>query len=138
MKCKHCGSNILVKDGTVGGKQRWKCTKCHRTMREGDKRVKYSTQKKINTLRQLAEGKLSLNEIACTAGIPRSLVLYWKRHYADIMQKELNAITFPKHVKDIEKVDKACFKPLRDILLFNHAFGIIWTEKGARVFIMKN
>lgn len=137
MQCKYCGSDIMVKDGMVGGKQRWKCTKCKRTSREGDKREKHSIIKKISVLRQLADGKLSLNKIALIGGIKRSLILYWKKHYKNIMTKEINAIQYPKDIKGITLIDRSHLKQVIDDNC-NCAFGVIWTENGGKVFIMKN
>ena len=47
IKCRHCGSEELSKDGIIGGKQRCKCKQCKRTTRENE----YSVNKLKSTKR---------------------------------------------------------------------------------------
>ena len=44
-ECKHCGGLSSVKNGIVGGKQRYKCKLCCKTFRDGDERVKHDIDK---------------------------------------------------------------------------------------------
>lgn len=62
--CKHCGSNIMVKDGKIAGKQRWKCTKCHKTTREGDGRNKYPMEKRFWLLNYIAKKRALMKYLA--------------------------------------------------------------------------
>ena len=130
--CKHCGSNILVKDGMVAGKQRWKCTKCHKTMRAGDKREKHDLWKKMLAIRMHREG-ISLNKIAGLLGISRSIVLYWLKNYKTIIKNEMNSIDFPRNAKNIMLLEQKHLKYLRDDVCFDQAFGIIWTNSKSDI-----
>lgn len=134
--CKHCGSNIMVKDGKIAGKQRWKCTKCHKTTREGDGRNKYPMEKKILAIKLHCE-KESLNEISRLVGAPRAMVLYWLKNYEKIMKNELNSFNFPKDVKNILLLEQKNLKQLRDDFNFDQAFGMIWTNTRVIIFVME-
>ena len=130
--CKHCGSNIMVKDGKIAGKQRWKCTKCHKTTREGDGRNKYPLWKKILAIKLHREGK-SLNEISRLVEAPRAMILYWLRNYEKIMKNEMKSLSFPKDSKNIMLIEQKNFKQLRDNFGFDQAFGIICTNSKSDV-----
>lgn len=138
MICKHCGSDIMVKDGFVAGKQRWKCSKCNKTSRENDKRERYETWKKILVIRLYCEGK-SINEIKKIMGgeVPRARIVDWIKNYEKIMKKELKAFPFPRRPKEgIVIMKQRYWKELIDDFGFDTAFGIIWTNNGTKLFIM--
>lgn len=138
MICKHCGCDIMVKDGIVAGKQRWKCSSCHKTSRENDKRERYETWKKILVIRLHCEGK-NINEIKKIMGgdVPRPRIADWIKNYEKIMKKELKAFPFPRRPKEgITIMKQRYWKELIDVFGFDTAFGIIWTNKGTKLFIM--
>lgn len=135
MICKHCGSDIMVKDGIIAGKQRWKCTKCEKTTREGDKRRKYDIWKIILAVKLYSRGK-SIKEISRLLEISQPLIRYWLKNYETIMKKEFMAVSFPKSAKDVSIHEQRYFKQLRDDYGFNEAYGIIFTDKLNFLFIM--
>lgn len=140
MKCKHCGSDIMIKDGIIAGKQRWKCKKCHKTTREGDKRSnpqKYPIWKKILAVRLRCEGK-KIYEIAHLVGAPSTLVQYWLKNYETIMKNELKTYQFPKDFRSIALLERKYWKKMPEIYGVGMAFGVIWTEKGTKVFILES
>ena len=53
--CKHCGGSTLVKNGIIHNKQRYKCKSCGKNTREGDARVRYSTEQKIKVVKMYLE-----------------------------------------------------------------------------------
>ena len=56
MKCTHCESDRLVKNGTSRhGNQRWLCRQCGKTFGECDRR-KVSPEKRASALRHYLEG----------------------------------------------------------------------------------
>ena len=135
MICKHCGSDIMVKDGMVAGKQRWKCTKCKKTTREGDKRRKYDIWKIILAVKLYSKGK-SIEKISSLLGISRPLIRYWLKNYETIMKKEFMSVSFPRNAKNFLIKEQRYFKQLRDDYGFNEAYGIIFTDKLTFLFIM--
>ena len=78
MDCKYCGCGETVKNGQVGGKQRYLCKVCKRTFRHGDERVKYSGERKIEAIKWYLEGS-GIRSIARQMGVSATLVLKWLR-----------------------------------------------------------
>ncbi len=144
MICKYCGSNKMVKDGVVAGKQRYKCKECHKTMRKGangdnvdndDKRDKYPLWQKISAIRAYIKGN-NLNETARISMTSPTLVRNWIKNYETNIKKELTTTHFPENPKDVRIIKQKYLKLLRDERKFDVAFGIILTDKGPIVFIM--
>ena len=76
--CKHCGETKTVKNGTVRGKQRYKCKKCGYNFIIGDER----TNDKTVALKALvvlfyALAKGSYNMLGTIFGRNRSLIYRW-------------------------------------------------------------
>ena len=57
IKCRHCGSKELSKNGIIGRKQRCKCKQCKRTTRENE----YSVNK-LKVLKGYLESRECLFE----------------------------------------------------------------------------
>lgn len=138
MKCKHCGNNTWMKDGFIGGKQRYKCKKCRKTFRCGDERKKYSTERKVQILTQsLFERKnIGVNKFASAFNVNKQLLKYWKEHYKDMLQNEINAFDFPEFSK-VELLNIQDVETWRNNMAIKHGFCFIWTEKGAKFFMLK-
>ena len=45
-RCKHCGSELLKKDGVRGNVQKWRCKSCNTSQGLKDNREKYSEKEK--------------------------------------------------------------------------------------------
>ena len=136
MKCKHCGSELLVKDGVVLGKQRWKCKKCHKTTRESDARYKYSIEKRLNVLRLYMKG-MRIKAIERQEGVPNPLIIYWIKHYGDILKSKLEATNFPKRLSQIEILKMDELYSLVKNNKTESTFGLLWTETGIKTLILK-
>lgn len=62
VNCKSCGSKVVVKNGWVRGKQRYRCKDCGFNFVDGDKRIKQSTSvKKALAVILCSLGKASFN-----------------------------------------------------------------------------
>lgn len=130
--CKHCGSELLVKDGFLQGKQRYLCKACKRTSRSGDKRRKYTIEQQIRVVRLYTEG-VGLRSIERLEGIPASLLVYWIRNFAKIIKDKLLSVKISSDVKEIEILEmdelftyykKNPKKPM---------YGLLWTESGIKL-----
>ena len=71
MVCKHCGYDKYVKNGIVGGKQRYECKNCAKTFREGDLREVYTDEKRLRVVKWYLEGA-GIMSIERMEGVPIS------------------------------------------------------------------
>ena len=78
VRCKHCHSENVVKNGIVRGKQRYLCGNCNNNFTEGDKRVKESLpSKKALAVLLYSLGKSSFGILGRIFGVSRSLTYRW-------------------------------------------------------------
>ena len=52
---KFCNNDVVVKNGVVYGKQRYKCKACNRNFRLEDKREKYNEEVKLKVIKLYLE-----------------------------------------------------------------------------------
>ena len=93
VKCRHCWSEQLRKDGVVKDKQCCKCKQCKSTTRENDQRYKYSLSKRLKVLK----GYLKRLE-----GVPNPLIIKWIRNYFKILKELIAIATVAETIKNIE------------------------------------
>ena len=136
MKCRHCGCELLIKDGIILGKQRWKCKKCHKTTRENDARYKYSMEKRLKCLKLYLEG-MGIKAIERLEGVPNPLIIYWIKHYAKILKAKLDATEFPKKLSQIEILEMDELYSFIKKRETESTFGLLWTETGIKLLILK-
>ena len=136
MKCRHCGCELLVKDGIVKSKQRYKCKRCHKTTRENDTRCKYSVQKRLKCLKMYSEG-LGLKTIERLQGVPNPLIIYWIKHFTSFFKKKLESTEFPKKLSQLEILEIADLNSFVAKNKSDSNFGVLWTEKGIKLLILK-
>jgi len=89
--CKGCGGSILVKNGVILGKQRYKCKECGCNFREGDAREKHSLEKKMKVLRCYFEG-VGIRSIARLEGVSSPLIIHWIRQVSKIVKEKLASV----------------------------------------------
>ncbi len=100
--CKGCGSKDLVKNGkTPEGAQRYKCKSCLGTFRSGDKRLKHDLSIRIKVIKMYLEG-IGIRSIERLEGVSNPLIIYWIRHFSDLIRKEIKRIEVPDKLRDIE------------------------------------
>jgi transposase len=80
-RCKHCGSEERVKNGYVGGKQRWKCKSCRKSYRERDLREKYTNEQRLRVIKWYLEGA-GIMSIERMEGVPNPLIIKWIRKFS--------------------------------------------------------
>ena len=77
VKCRHCGSENLVRDGrTANGKQRFWCKDCQRSSRENPEPNGYTEAEREEILRAYEE-RSSLRGLERTFGVSRYTVSAW-------------------------------------------------------------
>jgi transposase-like protein len=83
LKCYHCGSDQLVRNGlTQNGKQRYLCSDCGRTSRENPQPNGYTEEQREQILRAYHE-RSSLRGLSRTFGVSRNTVTSWLKKRGD-------------------------------------------------------
>lgn len=99
--CKGCGGNKLIRNGRNKlGAQRYKCKNCACTFIEGDKRLKHGLEKRIKVINMYLEG-VGIRSIERLEGVSNPLIIYWIRHFAELIRKEIRRRPIPENPKDI-------------------------------------
>ncbi len=100
--CKGCGSDKLVKNGKgPEGNQRYKCKECGKTFRSGDLRLKHNLDKRLKVLKMYLEG-VGIRSIERLEQVSNPLIIYWIRHFSEILRKELKRQPLPNKLEEIE------------------------------------
>ena len=82
--CKKCGSEKVVKNGIVAGKQRYRCKECGCNFREGDDRTSEKVlAKKALCVLLYAMGKGSFRMLGRILKIDHTLVYRWIRAFGE-------------------------------------------------------
>ena len=55
-RCRHCGSERIIKTGHRDGQQKWRCKDCKKFQGERDRREKYSAKEREMALALYLEG----------------------------------------------------------------------------------
>ena len=101
MVCKHCGYDKYVKNGIVGGKQRYECKNCTKTFREGDLREVYTDEKRLRVVKWYLEGA-GIMSIERMEGVPNPLIIRWVRQFSKIVKRHLINAANSEDTKNIE------------------------------------
>lgn len=99
--CKTCGSDKKVKNGVVGGKQRYKCKECSSTYREGDLREKYTNEQRLKVIKMYLEG-VGIMSIERIEGISNPLIIKWIRKFSKILRAKLNEVEIPEDARKVQ------------------------------------
>ena len=102
--CKHCGSEESVRNGYVGGKQRYKCKSCGKNYRVGDLREKYTLDKKMKVLSMYLEG-VGIRSIERLEKVPNTLVIKWIRKFSKLLKQRLDEVVIPEDAKEISIIE---------------------------------
>ncbi len=102
--CKYCESEDQVKNGVIKGKQRYLCKDCGRTHRDGDARVKYSPQEKLNAFAWYFEG-VGMRSIERRLGVSVPLLLHWLKQAGATIEAMIKEAKIPETEKDIQIIE---------------------------------
>ena len=131
--CKACGHDSFVKNGrTQKGVQRYKCKSCFGTFRAGDKRLKHPVEKRIKVIKMYLEG-VGIRSIERLEGVSNPLIIYWIRHFSDLVRKEIARTNIPDDVRNIEILE---FDELFTYYKKNETesmYGLLLTETGIKL-----
>lgn len=96
-KCRHCGAERTVKDGSVKGKQVYRCKECGRRFSILKENKEAIAKKKLAVV-LYATGKASYRYLAKLFGVCPATILKWVKKYAE--QVPIHEIS--KDVTEIE------------------------------------
>jgi transposase-like protein len=135
--CKGCGSVKLTKNGKNKlGIQRYRCGECGGTFIEGDGRLKHGLEKRLKVIRMYLEG-VGIRSIERLEGVSNPLIIYWIRHFAALIRKEIRRRPIPDTPKDIAIVE------IDELFTYykkrpnEHIYGLLLTETETRLLTSK-
>ena len=136
VKCKKCKVESTIKNGIVGGKQRYKCKGCGYNFRAGDLREKYSDEKRLRVIKWYLEGA-GIMSIERMEGVPNPLIISWIRKFAKQLQEKIKRAEVPKNRKDIQIIEldelfSYCQKKLK-----KSTYGLLLIESEIKLLISK-
>ena len=129
VECKKCGSSENVKNGFSHGKQRYRCNKCGKNYVDGDKRCKYSVEKKLRVLKLYLEG-VCIMSIERLEGVSNPLIIYWIRNAASMVRAEVQKARLPEEAKEIQilEIDELFSYCKKKITKCTYGFVLIDSE----------
>lgn len=138
INCKNCGSDNLVKNGKTKckTKQRFKCKICGGTYIEGDERFKYSMEKRFKVIRMYLEG-VGIRSIERLENVPNPLIIYWIKHFSELIQKEIKSRKLPKSPRELEIVEIDELFSYYKKRPGEHMCGLLLTETAVKLLISK-
>ena len=80
---------------------------------------------------------MGIKTIERLEGVPNPLIIYWIKHYADILKKKLNATEIPKKLSQIEILEMDELYSFVKKRETESTFGLLWTETGIKLLILK-
>ena len=130
---KSCGHDLLVKNGcTQKDIQRYKFKSCFGTFREGDKCLKHSVEKRIKVIKMYLEG-VGIRSIEHLEGVSNPLIIYWIRHFSNLVRKEIGGVNISDDVRKIEILE------LDELFTYykknktESMYGLLLTETGIKL-----
>ena len=85
IRCSHCGSHWIVKDGRSRSKQTYRCRECHYRFTPDGNRHYYSEQVKRDALSMYCEG-MSVSAISRVTGIKLGTVHSWVKKSLPVVE----------------------------------------------------
>jgi len=135
--CKGCRGAKLVKNGKNKlGSQRYKCKDCSGTFIEGDNRFKHGLEKRLKVINMYLEG-VGIRSIERLEKVSTPLIIYWIRHFARLIKKEISRIPLPANPKNISIVEVDELFTYYKKRPKEHMYGLLWTETEIRLLISK-
>lgn len=135
--CKGCGGVKLIKNGKNKlGAQRYKCKECNCTFIEGDARLKHGLEKRLKVINMYLEG-VGIRSIERLENVSNPLIIYWIRHFAQLIRKEIRRRSIPEKPRDISIVE------IDELFTYykkrpnEHMYGLLLTETETRLLISK-
>ena len=134
--CKHCGSSEKVKNGYVGGKQRYKCKGCGKSYRDGDLREKYTNEQRLRVIKWYLEG-VGIRSIERLENVPNPLIIKWIRKFSKILRQKLNETKIPDDVKDIQIIELDELFSYCQKKLTKSTYGLLLIEHELKLLTLK-
>ena len=135
--CKVCGCKRLIKNGRNKLRaQRYKCKDCGGTFIEGDARLKHGLEKRLKVINMYLEG-VGIRSIERLEGVPNPLIIYWIRHFAELIRKEIKRQPIPNNPQDIAIVEVDELFTYYKKRPKEPIYGLLLTETETKLLISK-
>lgn len=89
IECRFCGSDRVVKNGIIRGKQRYKCKGCGKNQMLNDGRVKYSNKEKYMAVAMYLNN-VGFRAIGRVMNIPFQIIHNWIRKAGELVERRAN------------------------------------------------
>ncbi len=90
----------------------------------------------MKVLKMYLEG-MGIKAIERLEGVPNPLIIYWIKHYTDILRSILDTTEFPKQLSKIEILEMDELYSFVKKRETGSTFGLLWTETGIKLLILK-
>jgi transposase-like protein len=135
--CKGCGGKDLVKNGrSPEGAQKYKCKSCSRTYRAGDNRLKHSMERRIRVMKMYLEG-IGIRTIERLENVSAALIVYWIRHFGELIRKELRRQVIPDKPQEIEILELDELFTYYQKKVKKPMYGLLWIGSETKLLISK-
>jgi len=137
VNCKGCGSTKLIKNGKNKlGTQRHKCKECGSTTIDGDMRLKHGLEKRLKVINMYLEG-VGIRSIERLEGVSNPLIIYWIRHFSELIRKEIKQRPIPERPQDIAIVEVDELFTYYKKRPNEPMYGLLLTETETKLLISK-
>ena len=127
MECKLCSKSLLVRNGIVRGKQRYKCKNCGYNFVQGDLRRGKNLDKQKLALHMYLEN-MGFRAIGRVLGVSNVTVLNWVKSAGSFIREYHN------QNKDSSKVQVMEFDEMWHFINSKKqkfGFGLLWTDQDS-------
>ena len=142
--CNKCSSSNFVKNGKQFNEQRYKCKDCGAVFQKT--KDKYSSEFKLECIKMYL-GSMSIRAIAKIKNVHNSVVSYWIKKMAKVIQKilsnKISNINIEKEDIAVLEVDELCTYIKKNLKHQNQdgesisLYGLLWTETKTKLLILK-
>ena len=89
---------------TNSGSQSYKCKSCGGAYISGDNRLKYGLETRLRVIQMYLED-VDIRSIERLEGVSNPLIIYWIRHFSELIRKELKRRPVPDKPKNIAIIE---------------------------------
>lgn len=107
----------------------YKCKSCGKNTREGDARVRYTTDQKIKVVKMYLEG-VGIRSIERLEGVSAPLIIVWIRQLAQLVKRKLEEIKIEENARNISilEVDELFTYCKKNCEKYSYGLLLIGTE----------
>ena len=109
---------------------------CKRVFSDGDKREKYSIERKIKVVKWYLDGA-SLRSLERNEGVSTPLIIYWIRKLGKMVKHHIMSAEIPDSAQEIEILEADELFTFYQKKQTKLIYGLLWTETGIKLLISR-